>query len=140
MFGLFHGNLSQFFYAALLGLLLGYVYLRTGRLRLPMLLHGTVNLLGSIVAPALLSRADLGALAAGRLTGGTLALLCYLGLMVAAAVVGMVLVCLRARDVRFVPAELELPRGTRAKTVFLNPGMVLFLLGTLALFVASALL
>ena len=31
-FGLFHGNLTQFFYAALLGMVLAYVYIRTGNI------------------------------------------------------------------------------------------------------------
>ena len=38
-FGLFHGNISQFFYSALLGLVLGYVYSKTGRIIYPILLH-----------------------------------------------------------------------------------------------------
>ena len=32
-FGLFHGNLNQFSYAFLLGLFLGFIYVKTGKLR-----------------------------------------------------------------------------------------------------------
>ncbi len=48
-FGLFHGNLYQFFYAFLVRLLLAQLYLRCGRLGPCMLLHGVINLLGSVV-------------------------------------------------------------------------------------------
>lgn len=49
-FGLMHGNLYQFFYAALLGALFGYVYTRTGNIKYTMIMHMIVNFLGSIVA------------------------------------------------------------------------------------------
>ena len=49
-FGLIHANLYQFFYATLLGILLGYVYTRTGNVKYTMLMHMVLNFLGSIVA------------------------------------------------------------------------------------------
>lgn len=42
-FGLFHGNLNQFFYAFVLGLVLGGLMLVTGSLRQTVLLHALVN-------------------------------------------------------------------------------------------------
>jgi len=54
MFGAFHLNLYQFFYAALLGLVFGYVYVKTGRLRYTVALHAAINFLGGVIAPALL--------------------------------------------------------------------------------------
>ena len=56
LFGLFHGNLSQFIYAFLFGALLGFLYCRTGRLRHTVLLHAALNLVGSIL-PLLVLRA-----------------------------------------------------------------------------------
>ena len=47
--GLFHGNLSQLFYATLVGLLFGYVYARTRRIRNSIFLHMIVNFLGSVI-------------------------------------------------------------------------------------------
>lgn len=43
IFGLFHLNPSQVLYAGILGLLLGYAYLRTGNIFVPMVLHGVAN-------------------------------------------------------------------------------------------------
>ena len=48
-FGLIHANLYQFFYAALLGVLLGYVYTRTGKVKHTMFIHMAVNFFGSVV-------------------------------------------------------------------------------------------
>lgn len=49
-FGLMHGNLYQFFYAALLGALLGYVYTVTRDVRYTILMHMIINLFGSVIA------------------------------------------------------------------------------------------
>lgn len=53
LFGLFHGNLFQFFYAALVGMLLAYVYTRSGNYWWCVAMHGVINLMGSIVTPGL---------------------------------------------------------------------------------------
>lgn len=53
-FALIHGNLYQFFYAFGHGLLYGYIYIRTRRLRYSVLLHMMVNIIGSVVAPFIL--------------------------------------------------------------------------------------
>ncbi|MDO4269867.1 MAG: type II CAAX endopeptidase family protein [Eubacteriales bacterium] len=47
LFGLFHANLGQFFYAFALGLLLAYAYFRTGGLAAPIVLHMLFNVYGS---------------------------------------------------------------------------------------------
>lgn len=51
-FGLIHGNFYQFFYAALLGILFGIVYVKTGKLIHTILMHGIVNFFGSVVSIA----------------------------------------------------------------------------------------
>lgn len=55
LFGLFHGNLQQFFYAFFVGCVLGYVYLKTGKLRHTILMHMLLNLTGSFI-PLLFQR------------------------------------------------------------------------------------
>ncbi len=49
-FGLFHGNLYQFFYAAIIGLVLGYVYTRTRNVKDTIILHMLLNFTGSVMA------------------------------------------------------------------------------------------
>ena len=48
-FGLFHGNLTQFFYAFLLGMILAYVYIRTGNILYTMGIHACINFLGGVL-------------------------------------------------------------------------------------------
>lgn len=48
LFGLVHGNFYQFFYAAVIGILFGYIYLHTGRLSYTVALHILLNLIGGV--------------------------------------------------------------------------------------------
>lgn len=138
MFGLFHGNLSQLFYAFALGLVFGYVYLKTGRLRYSVGLHMLINFLGSVLAPALLNGIDLTTLDEAELTGPAawtavsaqlLPFVVYVLGMIGLVLAGLVLFCVKVRDVSFAPTEMELPKGTKFKTAYLNIGMILLFIG-----------
>lgn len=50
IFALFHGNLSQFFYAFLLGGFFAYIYVKTGKITYTITLHAIINLFGSVIA------------------------------------------------------------------------------------------
>ena len=54
IFGLAHGNLFQFFYAFLLGIVFATVYIKTGRLRYTIVYHVIINLLGGVLVPWIL--------------------------------------------------------------------------------------
>ena len=149
MFGLFHGNLSQLFYAFALGLVFGYVYLRTGKLRYSIGLHMVINFMGSVLGPAMLELADSPALEAldsldfsagleGLVTPGLIALGVYVLVILGLAIAGLVLLILSSRRVFFRPAPLELPKGSRFGTAWLNGGMLLLTAACLALIVLSA--
>ena len=109
LFGLFHGNLSQLFYATALGLVFGYVYLRTGRLWCSAALHMLINLLGGVISTALPE----------GLTGY------YSILLFVMAAAGAGLLILNIRRIRFQTMETELPSGERFRPVWLNAGMIL---------------
>lgn len=138
MFGLFHGNLSQLFYAFALGLVFGYVYLKTGRLRYSVGLHMLINFLGSVLAPALLSGINLTTLDEAELTDPAawtaisaqlLPFAVYVLGMIGLVLAGLVLFCVKIRDVSFAPTEMELPKGAKFKTAYLNIGMILLFIG-----------
>ncbi len=57
-FGLFHGNLYQFFYAFLVRLVLSQLYLASGRMAPCMLLHGVINVLGSAAGQLVLDAGE----------------------------------------------------------------------------------
>ena len=135
MFGLFHGNLSQFFYAFALGLVLGYVYLKTGRLRFSVSIHMLINFLGGVLAPWVIGRVDPEALtnldlsdtaAILELGNQLLPLMAFGFVILVLFVAGLVLFCVRFRRASFDPAPQELPRRGRLRAVWLNPGMTAF--------------
>lgn len=134
MFGLFHGNLNQMFYAFSLGLVFGYIYLKTGRLRYSVGLHMGLNLLGGVVAPWLLEQLNDAPvdLLTELLSPAVLLMAAYSMLMMSAAVTGLVLLCVNARNIRFTPAPQQLGKE-RWGTVLWNPGMLLFLLTCLGM-------
>lgn len=130
LFGLFHAAVSQVCYAALLGLVFGYVYLRTGRLRYSLFLHMLINALTAVMLPFLLTRVTdavplsgigrMSVAAAFRLPG-VLPLLAYLTLLFVLFLFGGVLFLFGLRE-----EELS-PDTVRLKDVLFTPGMGVFL-------------
>ncbi len=119
LFGMIHGNFYQFFYACGLGMLLAYLYLRTGRVRYTIGLHMAINFLGGMVG-AILMRWSLVVPAAGLLIGA------YSFFLILLSIGGItLLICLRKKRVLKEGAE-EIPARRRFSAVFLNPGMALF--------------
>ncbi len=49
LFGLFHGNIEQFCYAFLLGALLAYIYLKSGKIRYCIGVHAIINFFGGLL-------------------------------------------------------------------------------------------
>lgn len=140
VFGLLHQNLFQFFYAFALGLHFGFVYIRSGRLRYSILLHGIINFMGGVVAPWVLSKVNMEAienLEPSASTAEIMAwyeeilpglglLMLYATVLLGLAITGLILLIKRFRSMYWEEAEAQLPRGTAAKTVYLNVGMVLY--------------
>lgn len=146
-FGLFHMNLFQFFYAFLLGLMFGYVYTRTSKLRYSTAMHMIINFNGGVLAPWVLTRVDLDQLEkvseaaengnaaameqwASQNVEGLAIMLVYFVLYGAVILAGFVLFIRNFKKFEFYTAPEELPRGTRAKTVCGNVGMIMFIMVT----------
>lgn len=136
-FALFHMNLFQFFYAFGLGVLMGYVYVRTRRLRYPIIMHMVVNFIGAVLAPWVTAQVDWEALAYLDLQAVDEALLAqvlpglamyfgYLLLYMGMCVVGLVLLAASRRKVHFQPTSQELPKEERWRTPYGNPGVIAF--------------
>ena len=134
-FGLFHGNLNQFFYAAMLGLVFGYVYLNTGKLRYTIILHMLINFMGGIIAPYLVT--NMPDFISDSVSIRMIAAGVYFLLLFAAYLLGFVRLCIRARTVRFAeqPDELTLHEGRRAS--WMNPGMITFTVMCIGMFIVS---
>ena len=153
MFGLFHGNLSQFFYAAALGLAFGYVYVKTGRLRYSIGMHMFINFWGGIVSGALMMDDDVYRLAyegldisditeaqfAEIFTLPVILFILYTIVTVILAIAGLILIFRSRKHASLQAAELQLPRGTAFKTVWLNAGLILLVILCLALMAVTIL-
>ena len=147
LFGAFHGNLSQFFYAAALGTVFAYVYLKTGRLWCSVGLHMGINFLGGIVAPAVLEHSELASFSPESFTSlrelfrsPAMLFFLYVFLLLISAAAGLLILCVRARSISFREDELTLPRGKRLSVSLGNGGTGVFLLCSLALIVYSFIL
>lgn len=156
-FGLFHMNLFQFFYAFLLGLMFGYVYTRTSKLRYSTAMHMIINFNGGVLAPWVLTRVDLDQLEkvseaaengnaaameqwASQNVEGLAIMLVYFVLYGAVILAGFVLLIRNFKKFEFYTAPEELPRGTRAKTVCGNVGMIMFIMVTCMLMAVNLLM
>ena len=130
-FALFHLNLFQFFYAFGLGVLFGYVYMRTSKLRYTVGLHMLINANGGIVAPWFMNRL-MGAIDAnltpdtltGAQMGALIGGLTYSFVLLAATLAGLVLLIVRWKRREFYLAPEQLPRGATRRAAFGNPGVI----------------
>lgn len=114
-FGLFHGNLSQFFYSTAVGIVLGIAAVRSGSLWQCMLLHAALNAVSVGLMPLM------------EMLGSTGEL------VVAGVVMFSILVggfCLRSlyRHLQFQPARPDLPAEGRWGLFLGSPGMIGFCL------------
>ncbi len=137
IFGLFHGNFTQAVYASALGMVLGFVYLKTGKLRYSIGIHMGVNFLGGIVSSWLLENLDLEALEDPERimeavqSPAFIGYICFLVFILISMVVGLVLLCRNARRVQFAVEEKELGKD-KWRIAWGNPGMIVFALLCLA--------
>lgn len=162
VFGLAHGNFSQCFYAFGLGLIFGYIYIKSGNLLLTVIPHAVINcasvLLNKLVLPRLLPilekldettdpEALLG-LMEGELPA-LAAMSAYSFLLYGAAFLGLIFFFVSLRRIRLLPADLfvqgeggmpPVPLRERLSALaFGNPGVVAFLAVSVCSFVLSIL-
>lgn len=129
MFGLFHGNFEQFFYAAGVGMVFAYVYIRTGRLRYAIALHMCVNFSGAVVAPLVVySAADVGNGIGPEMAYGLMVMGLYVLVLLAVSVSGIVLLVKERRKMLFSEGPCPIRPGWRVRTVLWTGGMIAFVL------------
>ncbi len=154
-FGLFHGNFTQFFYATMIGLLFGYIYIRTGRIRYTIILHMMINLGSTLIAPVYnlvdtdivdssSSYAEIGekilsmppeelwSFAWPLLALGVYAIATY-----GMAIAGLILYLVKRKHMFINPVENEIYRGFRFKAVMGSFGVWVYILACGALFAAA---
>ena len=143
LFGLLHGNFSQFFYACMGGILFGYVYLWTGKLRYTIALHMTVNLVGGVLTTELAERIDADALSSGSVeallqNALPLALFgIYLMFVLACMILAPIVIVLFRKHIRFQKGEISLRAKDFCRIFFLNPPVWILLILVIVSFVLS---
>ena len=125
MFGLMHGNVTQFLYATVIGILLGYMAVKTGRMLYNTLLHILVNSLSMLLSVILMA-------------GGPLSILISLGsifLMFAEVTAALILLAVFWKETRLLPGNW--PEGVTYRDVssalYRNAGTIVFVLVSLAM-------
>ncbi len=126
MFGLFHGNLSQIFYSALLGGFFSYVYIKTGKITYTIILHMIINLMGSVMSLFLTS--SINNLNNSIMNPYDLSfVILYLAIVIIALIIGLTSL-LNYKQAKFNGEKTEIALKHPLKTTFLNAGMICFIL------------
>lgn len=152
MFGLWHGNFQQFFFAFFLGVLFGFVYIRTGRIIYTMILHASINLVTSTVTVELLSKL-MNAMGPEFVTGDIdpaaeeamlkailpwlLILLVWIIGLAAFQIAGFVMLIVRRKKFKLIPIVYELPRKQILHKITHSVSMWVFFALALLLFVGT---
>lgn len=154
LFGLFHTNLFQFFYAFFVGMIFAYVYVRSGKLRYTVILHMIINFCGSVVAPFIISQIDMEALekmaqynpeqitdemlqTMYSVMPGLIMLLGYTFIWGGLALAGVVLFIINRKKITWQKTELQLSKENVANAVYMNSGIIAFVILSVTLTLVS---
>lgn len=131
LFGLFHMNFNQFFYAFFLGCFLAFLYVKTGTLKYTILLHMILNFFGSVLGAVVMTLDQSNPL--------MLIIMSVYSLFICGIVIaGIVLLIVMRRKMTLNPGEIVIEKGQRFKTVILNVGMLLFCIVLFAIMIVQA--
>mgnify|MGYP002851993493 CR=1 FL=1 len=153
IFAIFHGNLTQGVYAFTLGAFLAYVYLKTGKLLVPICYHMGINLMGSVLPLLAMKDLDLNEYMEAFGSGDTDTMMAfiesnvsalasfgiYISFVLFVAITGIVILivtCVKKR-VFINPGRYVIPKGQRFSTVILNVGMMLYIIFGIALVILA---
>lgn len=146
-FALFHTNFVQLFYAFGMGLIFGYVYLRSGNIVNAVVLHSAVNLFGGVLAPFAFSLPDWEALSAllrmisdgadipesmvNAVLPGLMGFLGYAAVFALLIAAGIISFIHKIGELRLPERGDGLTAGESASAIFLNAGMFIFIAAAL---------
>ena len=121
LFGLFHENFSQFFYAVGLGMIFAYVTLKTGTIKYSIGIHIMINMMGSVIGTQVLN--------------STIATMIF-GIVVWIFVIaGLILFVKDFKKISLLPGEVTIEKGHILSETWLNVGMIINLIISLALMI-----
>ncbi len=141
LFAFYHTSIYQFFYAFFVGLIFGYLYLRTGRLWVTALMHAIYNLVCIILPYVMLRFGIFGAFMEAETVDEQIAVIlanpvgaavaCVYGFICLGLLIGGCLLLDKYRKkVFFKPAACPLPPDTEGAAAFVNVGMLLCIIAS----------
>lgn len=136
LFAFYHTSIYQFFYAFFVGLIFGYLYLRTGRLWVTALMHAIYNLVCIILPYVMLRFGIFGAFMEAETVDEQIAIIvenpvgaavaCVYGFICLGLLIGGCLLLGKYRKkVFFKHTACPLPPDTEGAAAFVNVGMLL---------------
>lgn len=150
-FGLFHGNFYQFFYASLIGLVLGFIYAKTRNVLYTIAMHILVNFFGSVAVIPVIEKTDelyemiesieagievnFSDLFANVMIVGSYSMIQY-AMIIGGAIMLFKFIKRKRYKIRDV-WEYKLPREDAAGIIIANPGTIAFLVVSALLFAYS---
>ncbi len=121
-FGLFHGNFGQFFYTAAVGLVWGYVYAKSGRLRYSVIMHMIMNFVGGFLPSYALSAPSFLSI---------FSIFSFVTLQYGTAIAGFVLLIVAIAKKWYIlksEPEVYIPKKHLPRFLVFNVGSLLFLI------------
>ena len=151
MFGLWHGNFQQFFFAFFIGVLFAFVYIRTGNIIYTMIMHASMNLVTSTVTVELFN-ALMKSMGIDMATGNIntniddsviiksvlpmlLLLLLWIGLLVSFQIVGFIMLIVKRKKFKLAVMPGEPARKDILRSMTHSVEMWIFFSFALLLFV-----
>ena len=142
MFGLYHGNLAQFMYAAGIGIFFAFIYIRTGKIGYTIALHMFVNGFSTLLTLIMFNGLSVSEFMNVYMSGDAEAYQAYLeqhmevfavmglvGIFVfLMVIVGVILMIVLHKKFVFEHHAEEVEKGKRFGVSVLNPGMLLYIL------------
>ena len=122
MFGLFHGNFNQFFYAFFLGSFFAFIYVKTGYIRYTIGLHMIVNFIGTVIEGLIVQNVDLENITPLAMLASSINVLLLYGIIIA----GVVLLLVNHSKLKADNGEIVLDKRERNRIMLVNVGMILF--------------
>ncbi len=150
MFGLFHGNLGQFMYAFFLGIIFGFVYVKTRNIIYTIILHMIINFFGGFLSTIMLDISGYAELleaissasdpevilsAFAEHAVGLIIFMLYSMVLLGFVVAGIILFFKNKRKFSLSQGEVIIEKGQRFKTIILNVGMILYCIFWIAMII-----
>ena len=137
LFGLMHGNLNQFFYAFLLGGFFAYVYIKTGKIIYTILLHISLNLIGSVFSLFVIESAN--AIVQGSFTYFDIGFIAIYALILLLVMLFGLYGLTQYKKGKLTKIRTKIELANPMKTAFLNPGMLCYIGFTMLLIIYTTL-